>query len=79
MVKASAISRVPIEPNSLPSSPDFARMITLTSCSASARALAAANSSASTFSSSARRASNFSMLKAVAGNALPCGTRKLRP
>ena len=46
-VNASAMSRVPIEPNSLPSSPAFAVITMLTSSNWLARAWAAAKTSAS--------------------------------
>ncbi len=61
-VTASAMSRVPMEPNSLPSSPALDAMVTVSSALIfSARALAAARTSASLASSSARRASKNSM------------------
>lgn len=75
-VTASAMSRVPMEPNSLPSSPALDAMVTVSSALIfSARALAAARTSASLASSSARRASKNSMFFLVAGTALPCSTR----
>lgn len=43
------------------------------------RASASANNLAAAASRSARRASNFSLFCLVAGNALPLGTKKLRP
>ena len=73
------MSRVPIEPNNLPSSPALDTNVTSANASSlSARACAATNCSAIFASSSARRASNVSMLALVAGTALPCGKRKLR-
>src|SRR5690606_9481652 len=78
-VRASAMSAVPMEPNSLPSSPAVAVMVTSSSASCAARVSAEAFLSAAAFSRSARRASKAATLAGVAAVALPCGRRKLRP
>ena len=73
---ASAISRVPIEPNNLPSSPDFDAIVTsLNSTILAARASAAAKTSAKLASNSARRASKCSTFACDAKTALPCGNK----
>src|SRR5690606_39523671 len=78
-VTASAMSRVPIEPNRRPSSPAFAAIVTDSSASLAARASASAFLAAAAASRLARRSSNSAMFFAVAATALPCGKRKLRP
>ncbi|KAG1437746.1 hypothetical protein G6F57_020126 [Rhizopus arrhizus] len=78
-VKASAISRAPTEPYSLPSVEALAAMVTLAPSSLALRASASAWMAWALASYSARLASNSALLLSVAGTALPCGTRKLRP
>src|SRR5690606_19232790 len=78
-VTASAMSRVPIEPNRRPSSPAFAAIVPDSSASLAARASASAFLAAAAASRLARRSSNSAMFFAVAATALPCGKRKLRP
>jgi hypothetical protein len=63
----------------LPSVPAFAVIWSLNSLNAAARLSASLNCSRATFSSSARRASNFFTFAGVASVALPFGRRKLRP
>ena len=70
------MSRVPIEPNSLPSSPALELIVTDPSAVIfAARASAAAKVSANLASNSARRASKNSMFFLVAETALPCGIK----
>src|SRR6185312_9403992 len=69
-VRASAMSMVPTEPNSLPSWPALALMVTVLPSSSALRFSAPDSISAACFSSSARRFSNSSMFLAVAGLAL---------
>src|SRR5690625_5043173 len=78
-VMASAISRVPIEPNSLPSSPALELMVILSSASFAARASASAFLAAAAASNSARRFSNSATFSGVARIAFPWGSKKLRP
>ncbi len=69
------MSEVPIEPNSLPSLPALAVMLSLKPSSAAALACADASSDAALASSSARRLSNRATLSGVASVALPPGSR----
>jgi hypothetical protein len=70
------MSRVPIEPNNLPSSPAFDAIVTsASSVNLTARASAAVKVSANLASNSARRASKCSTLAEDANTALPFGNK----
>src|ERR1700683_4021816 len=78
-VAASAMSLVPMEPNSFPSVPALAWIVSLNSFIAAARSSAEDRCSRARRSNSARRDSERATLAGVASVALPCGRRKLRP
>ena len=78
LVQASAMSAVPIEPNSLPSVPALAVIVSLKSFSASARSLRAATAARwPARSSSARRASKRAMLSRRGQRGLALGQQEI--